>query len=126
MRLVRGEEKRRRQERECSEAARSSASRSSSMRAPRSARINVSEAIENYIVALVFATRYPDKLDKELAKWIQVGVSPRGAIGLDKVSRAYAWLQGRDYVDARRREGRRPRRVPAPPDPVLRGACAAA
>lgn len=38
------------------------------------------------------------KLDKDLAKWLQVGVSPRGVIGLDKVSRSYAWLKGRDYV----------------------------
>ncbi|THK37780.1 MoxR family ATPase [Ensifer sp. MPMI2T] len=58
----------------------------------------VSEAIENYIVALVLATRYPDRFDKELSKWIQVGVSPRGVIGLDKVSRAHAWLKGRDFV----------------------------
>ena len=28
--------------------------------------------------------------DEELAKWIQVGVSPRGALGLDRVSRAAA------------------------------------
>jgi MoxR-like ATPase len=60
--------------------------------------VNVSEAIDKYVVALVFATRYPDRLDADLAKWIQVGVSPRGAIGLDKVSRARAWLSGRDYV----------------------------
>ncbi len=60
--------------------------------------ITVSDPVDKYIVALVFATRYPDKLDAELAKWIQVGVSPRGAIGLDKVSRARAWLGGRDYV----------------------------
>jgi len=61
-------------------------------------KINVARAVDDYIVALVFATREPDKLDEELAKWIEVGVSPRGAIGLDKVSRARAWLQGRDYV----------------------------
>jgi len=60
--------------------------------------INVSEPVEKYIVALVIATRYPDRYDKDLAKQLQVGVSPRGVIGLDKVSRAYAWLQGRDYV----------------------------
>jgi MoxR-like ATPase len=61
-------------------------------------KVNLSEAVETYIVALVFATRYPDKLDKELASWIQVGVSPRASLALDKVSRAYAWLEGRDYV----------------------------
>ncbi|MCD2182806.1 AAA family ATPase [Rhizobium sp. GN54] len=60
--------------------------------------ITVSKAVEDYIVALVMATRYPDKIDADLAKWIQVGVSPRGVIGLDKVSRSYAWLHGRDYV----------------------------
>ena len=60
--------------------------------------ITVSEPVENYIVALVYATREPAKLDKDLASWIQVGVSPRGSIGLDKVSRSYAWLKGRDYV----------------------------
>jgi MoxR-like ATPase len=61
-------------------------------------KINVSEAVEKYIVALVFATRYPDKLDKDLAKWIQFGASPRGGIGIDRVARAYAWFSGRDYV----------------------------
>src|SRR5262245_31026625 len=61
-------------------------------------RVAVSDAVEKYIVTLVFATRYPERLDVEIAKWIQVGVSPRGAIGLDRVARAHAWLQGRDYV----------------------------
>ncbi|MFK0334785.1 AAA family ATPase [Rhizobium sp. NPDC090275] len=60
--------------------------------------VTVSEPVEKYIVSLVIATRYPDRYDKDLAKQLQVGVSPRGVIGLDKVSRAYAWLQGRDYV----------------------------
>ena len=61
-------------------------------------RIHVSDPVDDYIVALVFATRYPAKLDDELAKWIHVGVSPRGAIGLDKVSRTLAWLKRRDYA----------------------------
>jgi MoxR-like ATPase len=61
-------------------------------------KVTVSEPIEKYIVALVFATRYPEKLDKDLATWLEVGVSPRGVISLDKVSRSYAWLKGRNYV----------------------------
>ncbi|WP_265918706.1 AAA family ATPase [Cupriavidus nantongensis] len=60
--------------------------------------IHVSEAIERYIVALVQATRAPKPVDDDLDKWIQVGVSPRGSIGLDKVARAHAWLHGRDFV----------------------------
>jgi MoxR-like ATPase len=60
--------------------------------------VTVSDPVEKYMVALVFATRYPDRYDKDLAKLLQVGVSPRGVIGLDKVSRSRAWLKGRDYV----------------------------
>ena len=60
--------------------------------------IQVSEPVENYIVALVSATRDPKPFDDQLASWIQVGVSPRGSIGLDKVARAHAWLQGRAFV----------------------------
>jgi MoxR-like ATPase len=56
------------------------------------------DAVESYIVALIQATRTPERYDKDLRKWIQIGASPRGTIGLDKCSRAYAWLQGRDYV----------------------------
>jgi len=61
-------------------------------------QIHVSENVERYIVDLVFATRYPDRYEGELKKWIQVGASPRGALALDRSSRARAWLQGRDHV----------------------------
>jgi MoxR-like ATPase len=60
--------------------------------------VTLSEAVANYIVAIIQATREPRKIDATLAEWIQVGASPRATIGLDKVSRAYAWFQGRDYV----------------------------
>jgi MoxR-like ATPase len=60
--------------------------------------VQMAAAVEQYIVDLIEASRYPERYDKELRKWIQIGASPRGTIGLDKCSRAYAWLQGRDYV----------------------------
>jgi len=60
--------------------------------------IEISPSMENYIVALVAATRRPTELDENLARYIQVGVSPRGSIALDKTSRAHAWLRGRDHV----------------------------
>ncbi|MBA8840505.1 MoxR family ATPase [Ochrobactrum sp. RH2CCR150] len=60
--------------------------------------ITVSEPVEKYMVALVFATRYPDRYNADLAKLLQVGVSPRGVIALDRMSRSYAWLKGRDFV----------------------------
>ncbi|WP_341679236.1 AAA family ATPase [Niveibacterium sp. SC-1] len=60
--------------------------------------VHVADAIDRYVVDLVNATRYPKKYDDTLASWIQVGSSPRGAIGLDKAARANAWLSGRDHV----------------------------
>ncbi|MBB6461469.1 AAA family ATPase [Flammeovirga kamogawensis] len=60
--------------------------------------VHVSEAIEKYIVALVYATRTPEKYSEDLAKWIDVGCSPRATIALDKVARVQAWLNGRDFV----------------------------
>jgi len=60
--------------------------------------IHVAEAIARYIVDLVNATRHPAKFGEELGKWIQVGSSPRGGIGLDRAARTNAWLDGRDHV----------------------------
>jgi MoxR-like ATPase len=60
--------------------------------------IHVSESVERYIVDLVFATRYPERYEGELQKWVQVGASPRGSLALDRCSRGYAWLHGRDHV----------------------------
>ena len=60
--------------------------------------VTLGEAVEKYIVDLVFATRYPDRYSEPLASWIHVGVSPRGGIALDKCARTVAWLEGRDHV----------------------------
>jgi len=60
--------------------------------------VQIPEPMENYIVALVAATRRPAELSEDLARYIQVGVSPRGSIALDKTSRAHAWLSGRNLV----------------------------
>jgi MoxR-like ATPase len=62
--------------------------------------VKISETIERYMVAIVAATRAPATLDAELARQIEVGASPRGSLALDKVARARAWLDGRDYVTA--------------------------
>ncbi|GEA52675.1 ATPase AAA [Vibrio inusitatus NBRC 102082] len=63
------------------------------------AKVEVSEIAERYIVALVMATRHTNRYpESNLSRWIQVGSSPRATIALDKCSRAYAWLQGRNYV----------------------------
>ncbi len=62
------------------------------------AAVYIADPMEDYIVALVAATRRPAEFSDDLAKYIQVGASPRGSLALDKVSRAHAWLRGRDQV----------------------------
>ena len=61
-------------------------------------QVSTSEAIEKYLVDLIFATRYPERYSDELRTWIRIGASPRGGLALDKCSRVHAWLDGRDYV----------------------------
>ncbi len=60
--------------------------------------IHMAEAVEEYILQLVMATRNPARYSKELANWIDYGASPRGTIALDLCSRAHAWLKGKDFV----------------------------
>jgi len=60
--------------------------------------LSVSSAVEQYIVDLVFATRYPERYNDGLASWIHVGASPRAGIGMDKCARVHAWLDGRSQV----------------------------
>jgi MoxR-like ATPase len=61
-------------------------------------KVHVAESIDHYIIDLVNATRHPQSYDPELAQWIRIGASPRGAISLDRAARAHAWLEGREFV----------------------------
>lgn len=60
--------------------------------------IHMAEAVEQYIVDLIMATRQPEKYDDQLKQWLAFGASPRATIALDRCSRARAWLHGRDFV----------------------------
>ncbi|MDY0834119.1 AAA family ATPase [Pseudomonas sp. SED1] len=60
--------------------------------------IQVSPAIDRYLIDLINATRHPGDYDADLARWISLGASPRGGIGLDRAARADAWLQGQTFV----------------------------
>jgi len=63
-------------------------------------QVHMSEAIVDYIVAIVMATRKPERYkDSPLIQWISVGSSPRASISLDKCARAAAWLKGKSFVD---------------------------
>ena len=74
--------------------------------------IQVSPAIDRYLIDIINATRHPADYDADLARWISLGASPRGGIGLDRCARADAWLQGQAFVT--------PDNVQAVAHPVLR------
>jgi len=63
------------------------------------AKVTVSAAMQRYMADLVYATRTPEKYSEDLARWIDVGGSPRASLALDKCGRTHAWLKQRDYVD---------------------------
>jgi len=62
------------------------------------ADLHVSDAIRQYIVDLVFATREPERYSSDLERWIEIGASPRASLSLDRAGRAYAWLSGHEFV----------------------------
>lgn len=53
--------------------------------------IHLSEPVRTYIVNFARATREAEGID--------VGISPRGSLALAHAARAWAWIQGRDYVE---------------------------
>jgi MoxR-like ATPase len=61
-------------------------------------KIHMSDAVEEYLVQLILATRNSDAYSGELGQWLDYGASPRATIALDSCSRALAWMEGRDFV----------------------------
>ncbi|MBL1432943.1 MAG: MoxR family ATPase [Gammaproteobacteria bacterium] len=61
-------------------------------------QLHMADAVEEYIVQLVMATRHPEVYDEELAGWLDYGGSPRATLSLDRCARAHAWLRGNDFV----------------------------
>ena len=62
-------------------------------------QVYVDEKIENYILDIVFATRYPEKYNlAKLKPLIGFGGSPRASINLALAAKAYAFLNNRGYV----------------------------
>jgi len=60
--------------------------------------IHTAPSLDAYMVQLTMATRHPENIDSDLARWIEFGVSPRATIALDRCAKAHAWLNDRDYV----------------------------
>lgn len=61
-------------------------------------KMYISDNLKHYIVSLAAATRTPEKYDKDLARWIEHGVSPRATIAIIRCAKALAWLRGDEYV----------------------------
>ncbi|MBM3203026.1 MoxR family ATPase [Candidatus Woesearchaeota archaeon] len=62
------------------------------------AGVYMAEALEEYLIQLILATRNPAAWGEEAERWLQYGASPRATIALDRTARARAWLKGRNYV----------------------------
>ena len=68
--------------------------------------IPIGDAMEDYIQDIVRATRPPVNKDSEISPYMDLkgyvilGASPRASIDMSKVAAAYAFLDGRSYVNA--------------------------
>lgn len=63
------------------------------------AQIYMDDKLKDYILSIVFATRFPEKYGLPALKpQIQVGASPRATLSLAKASRAHAFVNHRGFV----------------------------
>ncbi|MBC7508561.1 MAG: AAA family ATPase, partial [Ferruginibacter sp.] len=62
-------------------------------------QVYLDEKVENYILDIVFATRFPDKYNlSKLKPLMSFGGSPRASINLALAAKAYAFLNKRGFV----------------------------
>lgn len=62
-------------------------------------RVYMDDSIKKYIIQIINATRYPKSfIAPELAEYVTMGASTRGAIALMEVSKAMAIMCSRNYV----------------------------
>jgi len=62
-------------------------------------QVYMDERIEQYIVDIVFATRFPERYNLgKLKDLISYGASPRGSINLAMAAKAHAFMQKRGFV----------------------------
>lgn len=61
--------------------------------------VHIDEEVERYMIALVGATREPERFGLEsIKRYIQFGASPRVSIDMFKAVRAMAFLRGKEFV----------------------------
>lgn len=61
-------------------------------------QVYMADNLEDYMIALVMATRNPEAYGEDLKDSLVFGASPRASIAMDRAVRAKAWLAGRDFV----------------------------
>lgn len=63
-------------------------------------QIHMDEKVKDYIIQIIFATRFPEKVPglEKVKNWIQVGASPRATIALAKTAKASAFIKQRAFV----------------------------
>ncbi len=61
-------------------------------------KVHMSEAIEEYLVQLVMATRNPEKYNAAFRGYVSYGASPRATLALDRCAKIHAWLRGKEFV----------------------------
>ncbi len=60
--------------------------------------IYIDEKVIDYIIHLIFATRYPADFGVDIEGLLMYGASPRATLALKMAGKAHAFLQGRSYV----------------------------
>jgi len=61
--------------------------------------VHIDDELSKYILKIIFATRNPKEYGlNDLEQYIEFGASPRGSIDLYKACKAYAYLNGNEFV----------------------------
>ncbi len=60
--------------------------------------IHMSDAVEEYLVQLIMATRHIERYDERMSGYVLFGASPRATLALDRCAKIHAWLNGKDFV----------------------------
>ncbi|MBN21755.1 MAG: ATPase [Bdellovibrionaceae bacterium] len=62
-------------------------------------KIFIDEKLKDYMISVVFATRFPDQYGlPEMKNYIETGASPRATLALVKAARAHAFIRHRGFV----------------------------
>ncbi|EBA06800.1 AAA family ATPase [Sagittula stellata] len=60
--------------------------------------VYASDALTEYLIQIIQATRHPKVYGEDLAEMIAYGASPRATIALDRCARVHAWMRGAAFA----------------------------